>query len=336
MATLTYRRRGTVFLAALLGSALFLSGCSTTDPDETAPATPNSDDAFPVTIDTAYGEITVDEKPERIVALNAELLDALVALDEEPTAFAGYVETEEELISQRPWLEGIYTSDLVPELVGEDYKAAVEAIASWEPDLIVGTIWTIDESLYEQLSQIAPTYAGVDPDSNTDWDVTVRALASLTGKTDEAERVTAEVDAAFADARDRLPGLQGKTYNGGSYRDQNFILAGGKYWEDLGLLPADGQPDSLGGNSATVSLENLDQLTADVLVFWLYGDPDAQAEIESDPRFAELPAVENGTVVWSNNQQATAVSPAGPHSFLWWLEEVVPLLEQSALNQAGQ
>jgi hypothetical protein len=51
---------------------------------------------------------------------------------------------------------------------------------------------------------------------------------------------------------------------------------------------------------------------------------------------AELPSSENGTLVYLTGPQWSAVNGGTPVSVLWWLDQILPVLEDSALNQDGQ
>ncbi len=345
-------RRITALLAGMLITILCLVGCAgnTTSANNTSesasPTSPTPDVGnFPATIDTAYGEITVDKKPERIVALDSGYVELLAFLDEKPVVFASYLSDNEELLTYSPWLAGTYQGEPDPSLFTADYQPSAEAVAAWKPDLILTTIWQTDEQLYKQLSQIAPTYVGIEPDTNTDWQANLAALATLTGH-DAAvvDQVQADLDAALAAAAGRLQGLQGKTFHVAALGpDEQLWLT--EYANaplvGLGLKPGEGQPVS-GEQAASApkfSKENVDQLTADVVfVATEHRDPSGewQAALDADPRVAALPASQNGTLIYLTAPQWNAVNGGSPASVQWWLDEVVPLLEKSSLNQSGQ
>jgi len=199
--------------------------------------------------------------------------------------------------------------------------------------------------MYEQLSQIAPTYVGIETDTNTAWQDDLTALAALTGNDPAvvAEQ-EADLEAALADSAEKVPGLQGTTF---------FVAAlgdGEQLWLTeyaaapvlgLGLEPGEGQP-LLGEDAAdapTFSQENIDQLTADVVFIAAENrDPSGtfRAALEADPRLADLPASKNGTLIFLDPGQWNAVNGGTAASVQWWLTQIVPLLEDSALNQTGQ
>lgn len=336
------RTRATALAIGALAAVPLVGSDAVGAADASVPA---ADAASPVTIDTAYGEITVDGKPERIVALSGRHLELLTLLDEEPVAFTDYGADNDQLLASYPWMEGTYQGEPDPSLFTADYQPSAEAIAAWEPDLILTTIWQTDEELYEQLSQIAPTYVGIETDTNTDWQDDLAALATLTGHdTAVVEEAEAELAAGLAAAAERLPGLQGKSFYIAALGD------GEQLWlteyaaapvAALGLKPGDGQP--MEGEDAAdaprFSQENIDQLTADVVLIAAENrDPSGQfrAALEADPRLAALPASDNGTLIFLSPPQWNAVNGGTAASVLWWLDEIVPVLEGSALNQSGQ
>lgn len=331
--TMIQRSRRVSALAAATAVALVLAGCSS---DEATSEEPDSDaavsDAYPVTVETVYGEITLEEKPERIVAIGSAYVDLLLAIDEQPIAFVGDVRAGEDFIAGHPWFEdaNLDTSGHDLSLFSEGYTPSLEAIAAYEPDLILGTAadWAIDETMYEQISLIAPTYTPHDPQ---DWQLKLNDLGVLTGKTEEAAQVLTDVESEFADARDRLPGLQGATFVIADVVEQEVVLRTNRFFfEELGL-----QPDAELAAIERVSVERLDEITSDVVEVMAWRAPDVQESLESDPRFAELQAVQNGTLIWSDATMTTAAD-AGPASMSWWLEQVVPQLENSELNSEGQ
>ncbi|HMR48078.1 MAG TPA: ABC transporter substrate-binding protein [Arachnia sp.] len=337
-------------LALALGAALVLTGCAadsdagapddTTAPDSTTTPTtaPETPEAFPVTVETVYGELTIDEKPERIIALTGAYLDTLVALDEEPVAFAGSPRANDDFLAGYPWFDGVVNMDNWDPSVSEYYAPVLEAIAAYEPDLILGDgdEWSISEEMYKEISLIAPTYT--NPHGYDGWQGVLTDVGALTGKSEQAADVIAEVEAEIADARERLPGLQGASMVTADSREPgSFELGGGAFLlTELGLVP----DDELVATE-NLSLENLDQLDSDVLVFMTFfadniGDALGREKVEADPRFASLPAVANGTVLWTGAPLVNATADTGPRAISWWLEQIVPQLEESALNTAGQ
>jgi len=337
--------RPTSLVAPLLALALALAGCSSSTETEGPGSTGNSA-AFPATVDTAYGDVTIEKKPERIVILDSSLAETLDVLGEKAIALAG----EEADLDDYPWLE--YDGEFDPKLWTADWNIAPEAVATWKPDLILGNVWSVDEKLYKQLSQIAPTYAGrytQDEGGATSWQENLADIAVLTGHdSDVVTTAEADYDATLKAAAEKLPDLQGKSFQLGVLDGDDQQLWLTEYANDpiigLGLSLGEGQPSgkdgSIAANAPKYSLENIDKLDADVvfIVTHDYADPEGEfrSALEKDPRVPELPAAKNGTLVYLYGSQWYAVNPPTPASVTWWLDEVLPQLEASALNQSGK
>ncbi len=337
MTTPIRRKRLTALLATVAAAALILTGCASNPGTDASSSTPAPvSEGYPVTIETVYGEITLNEKPERIVALNGAYTGILDSLDESPVAFTlGQTREAEEIPTIYPWFEDVDASLHDPELVTTEWRASAETIAAYEPDLILGDPLQINEEIYEQLSSIAPTYAGTATVASgamlgRTWAEDTTNVGTMLGKSDAAAEAIAEVDAAYEAGRESLAGLQGKSYMGGvdfegAYLNTNVSSP----WLDrLGLTIADDAPES-------VSPESLDELTADVLWIFVHIEPDGIEKLESDPRFAELPAVKNGTVLFGDRTVAATTVDASPGSELWVIDWIVQQLGGSALNTQG-
>lgn len=331
----TRPRRGPASLAVLLGATLLLTACGGGDDSDGDASSASGAGEFSATVEGAHGEITLDEKPERIVVIGGDFVDLLSSIDQQPVAFSGYGDPDEEtLLATFPWLEDLYTGEFDPTLVTAEYKADAEAIALHDPDLIVGTPYYIEEQQYEKLSTIAPTYV-VPVEAGWEWTDTLTDLGTLTGESDAATQVVADVESAFAQARERLTGLQGKTLSMADDNEGTLRLMSSASWmADLGLTPAENQP-AVGEGFVELSAENLDQLGGDLAFLVTYDDA-SRASLEADPRFAELPSVKNESVFFVDRPLVDAGLGAGPASLGWLLEELVPLLEGSPLNTGSE
>jgi len=324
-----------MMLATGLVAGLVLSACSATPSDaggtvsntqaavaEVALTTGNATDgpAFPATVDSVYGELTIDAPPQRIVALTYQGADILVSLGVQPVAVAM---SEQDIVDSRPWLSDQLTGTLDSGLSNPDYSVNIERILSYQPDLIVGDSWQIaDQATFEKLNSMATTYAGAIK-GNTDWDVLTLALGKAVGEPDKAAAAIADVQAKFAASRGELEALQGKTYQFVRFAmSEGFAFGNGSWLEQFGLTPATNQDNSMQG--AGISLENLDQLNADVLVIWAYNDE--QGVLEADRRFQDLPSTQAGLLVWADEKMAYATNGPGPLSLAYVNDVVTPLL----------
>ena len=334
--------RSRVLLTALVAAGIGMSGCSTSTQSSTAITTASATEVtgtssasdsvngsnssaastgqFPVTVNSLYGDLTFQEQPTRIVALTYQIADILTSLGVQPIAVAM---SQEDIPLSRPWLEGQLTGTLDPGLISTDDAVNVEKVLSYEPDLVIGDSWQIaDQSVYDTLSVVAPTYAGTEK-GNVDWDQQTIALAKIIGQPDRASTVIAEVDKMFEASRSKLAALEGKTYHYARFATtEGFAFGNGSWLEQFGLVPAATQDNLMQG--AGVSLENLDQMNADVLAIWAYDGE--QPLLEADPRFAALPSTKAGTTIWADLKLAYATNGPGPLSLAYANDVVTPIL----------
>ena len=328
-----------ILLAAGLSSGLVLTACSSASPDggatssisvsgSSAGETLAASAAFPATVDSVYGELTVDRAPVRIVALTYQVADILVSLGVQPAAIAM---SQQDITDNSPWLDGQLTGTLDSGLANPDYSVNIEKILSYQPDLIVGDSWQVaDQATFDKLNTIAPTYAGAIK-GNSDWDDLTLALGTLVGQPEKAAATVAEVDALFAASRDELTPLQGKTYQFVRFAtSEGFAFGNGSWLEQFGLIPAANQDNSMQG--AGVSMENLDQLNADALVIWAYNDE--QDVLLADRRFQSLPSTQAGLMLWADEKTAYATNGPGPLSLAYVNDVVTPMLA-AGVSTAG-
>lgn len=133
------RTRGIGRAAATLAAALTLIACGSDDEpasnaasESLAPAGPESSGTvtsdpaatdFPVTVNGANGEVTIDERPERIVVLSSSLTEMVFAVGAGDQVVA--VDSYSDYPADAP------TTDL------SAFQPNVEAIAEFEPDLVL-------------------------------------------------------------------------------------------------------------------------------------------------------------------------------------------------------
>lgn len=116
---MVHRRIGGI--AAVL--FLLLGSCGESTTPEASPQTPSTSAAFPVTIAAANGDVTLEERPERIVSLSPTATEMLFAI--------GAGEQVEAVDDQSNYPPDAPVTDL------SGFEPNVEAIASYEPDLVV-------------------------------------------------------------------------------------------------------------------------------------------------------------------------------------------------------
>ncbi|HEY9315127.1 ABC transporter substrate-binding protein [Williamsia sp.] len=333
MIRVSRKRRITALAAATFAATLALTACGGNDSGSDDESSSAGSSNYPVTVESAYGPVTIDKEPERILVMSPSYVDMLTAIDIQPVAFATGSIPAADFDSNYPWLAGKYEGKVAPELVTAEFKPSLETIASYQPDLILAHTWTIPEDMYEEVSQIAPTYVSTDDGSAaTEWTADMKAVGELTQQTEAVDAALADFDSQVAANKERVAQLEGKTYNSVAVREAGYQFGSGGWLALLGLVPGETQGSY---TDAPLSPENLDQLSADVLLAYVFSEAD-QAKLEGDGRFADLPAAKNGTVILGDPAMANAATFPAPGALTYLMDETVPTLEASALNKAGQ
>jgi ABC-type Fe3+-hydroxamate transport system substrate-binding protein len=317
-------------LTAALATALVVSGCGSDTASESSAADAGStgDGAFPVTVSTAFGDVTVEEEPTRVVALGWSDAETALALGVEPVGASDWLAVGGD-DGLGEWVEDGYGE--APEII-ETLEPSYEAIAALEPDLILDTRSPATEDRYELLSAIAPTIGqpeGADPYLTT-WQQQLEMVGRALGRSDQATELAAEVEQAFADAAAERPEFDGTEVAVGAYTSEGFgaYVSGDSrvaFLEQLGFEnKAEIQELATGSFSVPVSEEQLSLLDAELtVVFPIFVE---SAEFTSNPLWQTLPAVQEGrAVVLDDLSVLNAFSSASAPGLLYALETAVPL-----------
>ncbi len=321
--------------AALLAAAVLVTSCgSDTDAEPAADDAAGSGSApsgeFPVTVGTAFGDVTVEEEPTRVVALGWSDAETALALGVQPVGASDWLAVGGDGLGD--WVEESY--DEAPEII-ETLEPSYEAIAALEPDLILDTrspATAETPERYELLSAIAPTIGqpeGVGPYQTT-WQQQLEMVGQALGRTDQAAELAAEVDQAFADAAAAHPEFQGTEVAVGAYSSEGFGAyvrgdARVAFMEQLGFENKAAIEDLATENFfVPVSEEQVSLLDADLsVVFPIFVDA---SEITSNPLWQTLPSVQEGhAVVLDDETVLNAFSSASAPGLLYALETAVPL-----------
>ena len=327
------------------GSAAPSSGAARAGADSTTTAAPSSDattsGAYPVTIEHAFGETTIEEAPERVVTWGWGSTDAALALGVVPVAIplASYGATEEGLL---PWVAeeldtvGAETPVLLPDTDGIPF----EQLAAAEPDLILAVYSGITEDEYQTLSDIAPTVAYPDQAWSTPWREVVTTVGTALGQPERAEELLADNEAEIAEAAAANPELQGRTVAAvWDTADAFYVYEAAdprvEFLTDLGMQVAPSVDELSTGESTffyTLSPELVGNLESDVLLS--YSDTEEQAAaFLQQPYTRTLPQVEQGTVASVVGPDViAAVSPPTILSLPWGLDTYVDELAEAAAN----
>ncbi|WP_105031770.1 iron-siderophore ABC transporter substrate-binding protein [Arthrobacter ruber] len=343
------RLRGLIAAAV---AVLALSACSTGPADDTAaPAGGSSASAdagaFPVTIEHAFGETTLTEKPERVATVSWVNADVSLALGVVPVGMPADTYGGNENQST-PWkdakleeLGATIGSENAPVQYSETDGIAFEDIAATNPDVILAAYSGISREDYDTLSKIAPVVAYPEIAYGTAWQDSTRIIGEALGLTEDAEQLVTETEQAIDDAAAEYPQLEGKTFIYGnlepaSAEGVNVYTANDnrpRFLTSLGMVQADVVTENTTGSEEFFipwSAERANELESDIFVTWV-PDEGTRDAIAGDPLLGQIPAVERGALVAdSDNTLTLSISAANPLSLVWALDRFLPMLGEAA------
>lgn len=332
--------RAWLLIAAVL-AAFALAACGGDDDGAQAGATTaGSADAFPVTIDHAFGATTVDAAPQRVVTWGWGSADAAIALGVTPVAipFQSYGGDGDGVL---PWIREALDArgEAVPTVLPDSAEEPpYEAIAAAGPDLILAPYSGITEKQYELLSAIAPTVAYPGEAWATPWRETIQIVGTALGRDAEAAALLADIDARFARQAEEHPQLAGKSVAmvwdaGGTF--YVYKTADPRVEATLALgLTSDPSVDALANGDETfyytLSYEKLDRLTSDILVSFADDEKLSRAFLAS-PHGRTMAQVREGRVAPVVGKEfIAAVSPPTALSLTWGLDDYTEILATAA------
>lgn len=270
-------------------TAIMLVGCGVngnTSEDKSSEKT--------VTVTDVRGEVEIPAEPQRIVDLsgNSDILSIL------GYKVVGTANSDAYDYTKFPsYLEDTLSG---AEILGYSMQDTmdIEAVMNLNPDLIV--ISTVQEKMYDQLSEIAPTVM-IQLEA-LDWKEDVKAFAKVFNKEDAANEWLANYETKAKEAGDKIKAEYGEdtTYlsflaSGGQF----FIFDGAGFgsvlYEDMGLAKPEGMPEQSDISLPVVTYEGLASIKADY-IFLITTDED-YAQLENNAIWNSLPAVKEGKVV---------------------------------------
>lgn len=276
-------------LAFVCITSLMLMGCSSGSNEKN-----KETEGSTVKVTDVRGEVEIPENPQRIVDLsgNSDILSILgysvigTANSDayDYTRFPSYLEAA---------LEGA-------EILGYSMQDTmdIEAVMNLNPDLIV--ISTVQEKMYDQLSEIAPTVMIQLEALN--WKDDINNIAKVFNKEKEASEWIENYEIKAKESGDKIKSEYGEdtTYlsflaSGGQF----FIFDGAGFgsvlYEDMKLNKPQGMPEQSDISLPVVTYEGLAAINADY-IFLIATDEDLM-QLESNSIWNSLPAVKEGNVV---------------------------------------
>ena len=247
-----------------------------------------------VTVTDVRGEVEIPANPQRIVDLsgNSDML-AILGYDVIGTANSDAYDYTRFPVYLEDTLEGAT-------ILGYSMQDTmdVEAIMNLNPDLII--ISTVQEKMYDQLSEIAPTVMIQLEALN--WKEDLMAFADIFGKQDVANAWLADYEANAKAAGDAIKEEYGEdtTYlsflaSGGQF----FVFDGAGFgdvlYNDMGLAKPAGMPEQTDISLPVVTYEGLAAVDADYI--FCIATAEDLAVLEKNAIWNNMPAVKAGKVV---------------------------------------
>lgn len=287
-------------LSLVLAAAMTLSlvACGqadkTTASDEETIVGSESAATETVTVTDVKGDVEIPANPQRIVDLsgNSDILSILgykvvgTANSDayDYTKFPAYL--EEELSGAR--ILGYSMQDTMD----------IENVMNLNPDLII--ISTVQEKLYDQLSEIAPTVM-IQLEALS-WKDDIYTIAKIFDKTDAADAWLSNYETKAAEVGNQIKEKFGEDTSYLSFLasgGQFFVFTGAGFgsvlYEDLGLKRPAGLPEQADISLPVVTYEGLASIEADVI--FAIATEDDKADMDSNAIYNSLDAVASGKVV---------------------------------------
>ena len=312
--------------AVVVAASLVIAGCSSDEDNSDTSGTSASADASEVTINHVYGEDNYPTNPETVVAIGTAV-DNLLALGITPDAIVERPD-DKDAAWKNDQLEDVERIPL------SDQNVPLEEIAALEPDLVVGDLYRIPEEAYDALKDVSPVLPGID--QTADWEPQLKALGQIYGKEDEAQQVIDDDEQAFADVREELPGLEGKTAltvqdRGGQFgviADPDNIA--NSFYSRLGMTLPEAFTDGslkIDGGRVMISYERVDDLAADFMGMYATEGMD---KIRAIAGYDKFPQVESGAVVEDDKSVMAALNIPSSLSNAWLLDTIKDQLKTAA------
>lgn len=246
-----------------------------------------------IVVTDARGEVEIPADPERIVDLsgNSDILSIL------GYSVVGTANSDAYDYTKFP----VYLEETLAgaEILGYSMQDTmdIEAVMNVEPDLII--ISTVQEKMYEALSEIAPTVMIQLEALN--WKEDIRTIADIFGKQDAAENWIEAYEAKALGAGEQVKAVVGEETSYLSFLasgGQFFVFTGAGFgsvlYQDMGLAVPAALPDQDSITLPVVTYEGLAEIDADY-IFVMATDEDLE-QLEGNAIWNSLKAVKNGNV----------------------------------------
>lgn len=298
--------------------------------------------AYPVTIDSALGSVTLTEQPQRIATWGWSAQDDVLALGLVPVAMPNYSYggNKDQVL---PWDADAIAAlgGPTPALLNSDSgQTPFEQFAAEKPDVILAPYSGLTQEDYDTLSRIAPVIAYPEGPWATPWQDQLTIIGKALGLPAKAAAIKDEIDSHITDLASQHPELTGTTFLYGAANQPgqlNVYRATDPRVELLTQLGMTVSPSVAaldnGSDAASyfypLSYEKLGDIDTDVLVAY-FGDQAAADEFAKTPAVAAMASVQAGRFAPIIGESYVMASSApSALSIPWMLDRYVPELAKA-------
>jgi iron complex transport system substrate-binding protein len=331
MAYISTRRQ--LLLGAAGAAALGAVGCGSSSTKTTKNAAAAASGAgYPLHVTDAFGTVTIDGAPQRVVTYGYTDADPMLALGTVPVGLLQWIPQWKRGVGvwAEPALKGA-TPDIY---AGSEID--FEGVAKTRPDLILAVTYSFRKSDYDKLAKIAPTVTTVGgyPDWGTPWQAATEQIGRALGRPEQAKQLVADAEAKFTKAKRDHPHFAGKDVLIVA-PDTNGKMAvfaptdtRGRFAKSLGFTQPAAITKATGKSFyADISEERYDLLDVDALVV-MTDDAKAGAALEKSAPFQGLKVVKEGRAIITDDLELNmAISSSTVLSIPYALDKVVPQLD---------
>ena len=341
-------RRTLVALSVLAAPAL--ASCSGSAGDGGADGGGAAGDHY-AAVTHFYGETVIEAEPVRIATVSWVNADTMLALGLVPigmptVTWGGNANGSTDWIDAK--LEELgagWDTDGAPTQYDESDGINYDEIAALTPDLIIAAYSGVTQEEYDQLTRIAPTIGPLAPNYTASWEDTLAAVGAATGRSEEAATLAEQISADLAAVGEENPAVAGATFIAGTLglADSSIALYVGedtrpRFFTALGMTQAEVVTENTEDAENFYlewSSERADELDSDL--FYTWAAPGSSIDdFQADPLFAQIPAVDAGGVVLTDDDHLTlSISAANALSLPWALEHFVPTVVEVAQSVRG-
>lgn len=247
-----------------------------------------------ITVTDARGDVEIPANPEKIVDISGNS-DILYLLG---YSVIGTANSDAYDYTKFPaYLEDILKDASILGYSMQD-TMDVEGMIALEPDLIIMS--SVQEKMYDQLSEIAPTV--MLSLAQTDWKEDVSSVASVMQKTKEAEDWLNSYKDKAAETGEAVKETYGEdtTYlsflaSGGQIYIFDKAGIGSILYEDMGLARPEGLPEQEDMSLPVVTYEGLASIDADYI--FAIGTEEDLANLNESSIWNSMEAVKNGNII---------------------------------------